>query len=98
MDCAGAILRHIALLFDLSTEHDAARQIVGSLGVGHTISASTTSTDCMCIADGTCTTLVAACTIGGANTPVSANANCEAGGVTTMDEHQEFLAEFGAHP
>jgi hypothetical protein len=98
VDCAKAVLRHISLLFDLSTGHDAVRQIIGGLGVSHGISASTASTDCMCIADGTCTILAAACTIGGPNTPVSANANCELGGANTTDEHQAFLAEFGAHP
>jgi hypothetical protein len=98
LDCARAVLRHISLLFDLSTGHNAARQIVGGLGVSHGISASTLSDDCMCIAGGGCTSLVAACTIGGANTPVAPNANCEPGGATTMDEQQEFLAEFGAHP
>jgi len=98
VDCTAARPRHISLVFDLSTGHDAARQIIGSLGVSHGISASTTSTDCMCIADAGCTAPAAACTIGGAGTPVSSNANCEAVGVTTMDVHQKFLAEFGQHP
>jgi hypothetical protein len=98
VDCVGAILRHISLLFDLSTGHDAARQIIGSLGVSHGISASTSATDCMCIADGSCNPLATACVIGGANTPVSANAVCEVGGATTMDVNQKFRNTFGAHP
>jgi hypothetical protein len=98
VDCTGALPHHIALLFDLGTGHDAARQIVGSLGIGHAVSASTASTDCMCIADASCTTLAAACTIGGAGTSVSSNATCEAAGVTTMNVNQKFLAAFGAHP
>jgi hypothetical protein len=98
VDCTATVARHISFLFDLSTGHDAARQIIGSLGVSHGISASTASTDCMCIADAGCTTLAAACTIGGANTPVSANASCETTGVTTMNEQQKFVTKFGAHP
>jgi hypothetical protein len=97
-DCTGAALHHISLLFDVSTGHDAARQIVGALGIGHRVSASTAATDCMCIVDGSCTALPAACTIGGANTPVSPSASCETSGVSTMDVRQEFLAAFGPHP
>jgi hypothetical protein len=98
VDCTAALPRHVSLLFDLSTGHNAARQIIGSLGVSHRISASTSGTDCMCIADSGCSALAAACTLGGANTPVSANANCEASGVTTMNVQQKFLAAFGRHP
>jgi hypothetical protein len=98
VDCTGSLPRHISLLFDLSTGHDAARQIVGSLGVCHRVSASTAATDCMCIADAACTTLTAPCTLGGANTPVSSNASCEVSGVTTMNVQQRFLAAFGPHP
>jgi hypothetical protein len=98
IDCAGTLPRHISLVFDLSTGHDAARQVVGSLGISHGVSASTSSTDCMCIIDGTCATLATTCTLGGANTPVSSIASCETGGATTMDVRQEFLTEFGAHP
>ena len=98
VDCARAVLRHIVLMFDNSTGHDAARQIVGNLGIGHGISASTPSTDCMCVADSGCTPLTATCTVGGPNTRVSSNVNCEAGGATIMDERQKFLTAFGAHP
>jgi hypothetical protein len=98
VDCVGALLRHITLLFDLSTGHEAARQIIGSLGVSHGISASISAGDCMCIADSDCDPLTVACVISGANTPVSANADCEAGGATTMDVDQKFRNAFGAHP
>lgn len=98
VDCTGAIPRHITLLFDLSTGHAAARQIVGSLGVSHGISASTSNTDCMCVADVGCDPLATACVISGANTPVSANVDCEVGGATTMNVQQKFKDAFGVHP
>jgi hypothetical protein len=98
VDCTAARPRYISLLFDVSTGHDAARQIIGALGVSHGISASTKSTDCMCIADAGCTALAAACTMGGAGTPVSSNISCETAGVTTINVQQKFLTKFGAHP
>lgn len=96
VDCTATPPPHISLLFDLSTGHDAARQIVGALGVSHGISATTKSSDCMCIADGSCTTLASVCTVSTTNTDVSSNVFC--GTADSINVHQQFLAKFGDHP
>jgi hypothetical protein len=98
IDCTAALPHHVSLLFDQTTGHEAARQIIGSLGISHGISASTKSTDCMCIVDVGSTPLAVACTLGGVNTPVSLSLNCEATGLTTMNVQQKFLMKFGKHP
>jgi hypothetical protein len=95
VDCDGARPHHVGLVFDAATGHDAVRQVVGALGLGHAVPASTAAADCMCVADARCTPLAAACTIGGPGTPVDANAGC---GLTEVDEGGRFLAAFGAHP
>jgi len=41
IDCTAALPHHVSLLFDQTTGHEAARQIIGSLGISHGISAST---------------------------------------------------------
>ncbi|MFT3913501.1 MAG: hypothetical protein QM704_05195 [Anaeromyxobacteraceae bacterium] len=95
VDCSGARPHHVGLVFDAATGHDAARQVVGALGLGHAVPASTDAGDCMCVADAKCTALSQACTIGGPGTTVDVNSGC---GLTTVDEGGRFLAAFGAHP
>lgn len=87
---------HVALVFDLGQPpHDLVRLIVSLTGMAHNVSMTKKPDDCMCYADVACTTLAAACTIGGAGTTVDTSFyNC-AGGPTT-DEHQAWLAAFGA--
>ncbi|HTJ41987.1 MAG TPA: hypothetical protein VL463_07805 [Kofleriaceae bacterium] len=87
---------HIALVFDLGwNQHDAARFAVSLFGMSHDVSMSTVAADCMCFAAGTCTTLSAACTIGGAGTTVDTTYyNCA--GAATFDENAAFVAAFGA--
>lgn len=95
VDCTGARPHHVGLVFDAATGHDAARQVIGALGLGHAVPASTDAGDCMCVANAKCTALAAACTVGGPGTTVDVNAGC---GLTTVDEGGRFLAAFGAHP
>jgi len=95
-DCTGARPNHVALMFDVSTGHDAARRIIGSLGIGHGISSSDAAADCMCFGPNCTVPLPAACTIGGANTPISFVVKCDM--ANTMDVNQKFLSVFGAHP
>lgn len=87
---------HVALIFDLGQpQHDVVRLILSLTGMAHDISMTKKPDDCMCYADAACTTLAAACTIGGAGTTVDASFyNC-AGGATT-DEQMAWLAAFGA--
>jgi hypothetical protein len=92
-DATGA---HVMLLFDdLSAQHDAARAIVGMLGVAHGISQSKVHDDCMCYT-GCGFGLTSACTIGGAGTPVNAMYACTVD--TTMDEQAAWRQTFGARP
>jgi len=87
---------HVALVFDVATGHDAARQVVGALGLGHAIPPSSAPTDCLC-AGATCTaSLAGACSIGGPGTPVAPGAACTS--ATTMDEGALFRVAFGPHP
>lgn len=88
---------HVSLVFDdASNQQDAARQIVASLGVSHSVPRSTASGDCMCIASGCPTGTTSACAIGSANTPQDQTAMCKTN--TTMNEAQLFLTVFGPHP
>jgi len=95
IDCAAGPT-HVALVFDLATGHDAARQVIAALALGHAIPPSSAPADCLCAGAGCTVNLAAPCSIGGPGTPVASGAACTS--ATTMDEGALLRSAFGPHP
>jgi hypothetical protein len=89
----------IAFVFDGDTNvHDDAWEAIAVFGLVHAIPISSLAGDCMCFAEAACLNapLAQTCTIGGADTPMSSQEQCET--IAPFDEAARFLNAFGAHP
>jgi hypothetical protein len=98
--CEAASPQMTGFVFAASSppQHVITSQVVSIVAMFGGLPTSSQPGDCLCYAntDGCIAALTnAACTIGGANTPVSTTQICPTT-KTTMDEHAEMLAAFGA--